>query len=118
MPARIVDLHRHTAAEAWNPSENKWELQDPYYDSAARHNGRHLSAAEAHDLTAEGIKLNFKGSSEVFKTVVYIPKLNFADDWLPTWHYFHYDNLDYWKVLRVSEDSWPYWIDRFKDQTM
>ncbi len=111
--ARIVDLREHTAAEVYNPAEEHWEYHDPFFDAPALGaDGRHLSAAEAHDRLARGETVAFPGPAYVFATVVTLARNNFAGDKLPAWHYFHYDQLAWWRVERVSPASWSYWQDR------
>jgi hypothetical protein len=53
-------------------------------------------------------------AKSILKTVVYIPRVNLAGDELPKWHYFNYDNLYSWKVLRVSAESGDYWIKKIE----
>jgi len=113
--SRIVQLRRHVSVEVWNEELNKWEYQDPYNDVAVKENGKYLSAIEIFDMIEEGLPVSIpkQDAKSMFKTVVYIPRANFADD-LPKWHYFNYDNLYSWKVLRVSAESEGYWIKKIE----
>jgi len=60
------------------------------------------------------VSISRQDAKSIFKTVVYIPRANFAEDDLPKWHYFNYDNLYCWKVLRVSAESENYWIKKIE----
>jgi len=113
--SRVVQLYRHVSVEVWNKELNKWEYQDPYDDTAAKENGNYLSAVEIFDMIQEGLPVSIpkQDAKSIFKTVVYIPRANFADD-LPKWHYFNYDNLYSWKVLRVSAESGGYWTKKIE----
>jgi hypothetical protein len=105
----VVQLHGHVAVESYNPKTKVWEFQDPFFDSAASFEGQPISAAAAHDLVMRDVPFQFAGPRDVFLTVGYVPRNNFAQDHLPTWHYFHYDHLDYWRITRVSERSSDLW---------
>jgi hypothetical protein len=114
--SRMVQLNHHVSVEVWNKELNKWEYQDPHRDIAAKVNGNYLSASEIFDVVQEGLPVSIPklDAKSIFKTVVYIPKANLADDELPQWHYFNYDNLSYWKVLRVSAESEGYWVKKIE----
>jgi hypothetical protein len=97
--SRMLQLQGHNAVEIWNPSTKSWEVQDPYFDSDVRDSqDNYLSAKDAFMSLKNKTPFRFKGSHEVFKVVGYIPRVNFAGDNLPKWHYFNYDHLDYWKM--------------------
>ena len=113
LTGRIVQLHRHVSLEWFNPEKGQWEFQSPYDDSPVMFEGRHLSAAQAHDLQRQGREIEFRGDHKVFLTVAYLPRTA-LETHLPSWHYFHYDNLDYWRVLRVSEKSRAYWKKKMR----
>ncbi len=74
--------------------------------------GRRLSATEAFELLMAEKHFEYRGHKDVFRTVVYVPRTNFSGDRMKKWHYFNYDNLAYWKVLKVSEVSRDLWAKK------
>ena len=109
MNSRIVQLYEHVAVEVWNPKTLKWELHDPFFNSAVMKDNEYLSAAEAFDLYANKDSFSYGAPLKIFQTVVYVPRTNFSNDELPAWHYFSYENLNYWKTVRTSEKSSGLW---------
>tara|TARA_Y100001934_G_scaffold195170_1_gene230194 strand:- start:160 stop:978 length:819 start_codon:yes stop_codon:yes gene_type:complete len=107
--SRIVQLYKHVTVEVWNPKVQKWELHDPYFNSTAMKDNEYLSSAEAFDLYANNDSFSYGAPHEIFQTVVYTPRTNFSNDQLPTWHYFSYENLHYWKTIRTSDISSALW---------
>lgn len=107
--SRIVQLERHIALEVYDHQSGRWQSQDPYFDTEATLRGQPLSAATAHDLLVNNQPFEFGGPTDVFLTVGFVPRNNFAQDRLPEWHYFNYRNLDYWRVLRVSGGTSDLW---------
>jgi hypothetical protein len=109
--ARVLQLNNHIATNVWNPETKVWEYHDPYFDADAKADGRNLSGAEIYDRlrTGQAVKFSRNDMARFFDTVVYVPRNNFSQGKLPSWHYFNYDNLDYWKVKRVSDNSSEYW---------
>jgi len=93
--SRMVQLNHHVSAEVWNKELNKWEYQDSYNDTAAKEKGNYLSTIEIFDMIQEGLPVSIpkQDAKSIFKTAVCIPRANLADDELPKWHYFNYDNL-------------------------
>ncbi|MCA1989168.1 MAG: hypothetical protein LDL07_08490 [Desulfarculus sp.] len=107
--SRVVQLDGHMALEVFNPRSNEWEMQDPFYNTWASFEGKPISAAKAHDLLLENKRIDYRAPQDSLRTVGFVPRNNFSQDHLPSWHYFNYDNLDYWRVLRVSDHTWDYW---------
>lgn len=107
--SRIVQLEGHIALEVYAQQSGQWQLQDPYFDTEATLRGQPLSAAKAHDRLVNNQPFNYDGPKDVFLTVGFVPRNNFAQDHLPEWHYFNYRNLDYWRVLRVSGQTSDFW---------
>lgn len=105
---RLLQLHQHIAASVYNPEKNKWQMYDPHWGCAPTLNGNLLSAPEAFDLYMQGKDFDYCGPKEVFKTVVIIPNTLFGSEF-PRWHYFNYDNLSYWRPVKISGNSDPFW---------
>lgn len=107
---RMVQLQGHVAAEVFNPESEVWQMYDPYFGCGVRdESGQLISAVKAHDLINAGEVIQYCGPAEVFRTVVHIPRTNFVQGSLPRWHFLSYQNLAYWRVARVSEDTRKLW---------
>lgn len=107
--SRVVQLNGHMAVEVFNPESNEWELHDPFFKTWASFEGKPISAMAAHDLMIKNQQVKYGAPKELLLTVGFVPRNNFSQDHLPKWHYFHYDNLDYWRILRVSDRSADFW---------
>lgn len=107
--SRVVQLEGHMAVEVFAQHSGQWQLQDPFFNTEATRQGEPISAAKAHDLLVNNLPFEFDGPKKVFLTVGFVPRNNFAQDHLPKWHYFNYDNLDYWRILRVSDRTADFW---------
>ncbi len=107
--SRVVQLEGHIAVEVFSQHSGQWQLQDPFFNTEATRQGEPISAAKAHDLLVNNLPFEFDGPKKVFLTVGFVPRNNFAQDHLPKWHYFNYDNLDYWRILRVSDRTADFW---------
>lgn len=116
IPSRIVQLKNHVTTEIWNEAEQRWEIQDAYYDSAATYQGKPLSAIEAFDLLQSGEDIDFVASDHVFDQVIYIPRTDFSAGNLPDWNYFSFRNLYYWDVVRLSDEAHKFWYQLPIDQ--
>ncbi len=111
---RILQLEKHIAASVYNFENHTWEMYDPYFGCALKFEGKNISADEAYELLRKGKKLEYCGPMEVFNTVVVEPRTNFSRGMLPSLHYFSYDNLAYWRVKKVSENSPELWKSRMQ----
>jgi len=114
--SRIVELKNHVTTEVWNEANGRWEIQDAFYDSAAKYLGKPLSSIEAFDLLQAGKKIEFPASDHVFDQVIYIPRTNFSAGNLPDWNYFSFRNLYYWDVGRLSDKAQKFWFQLLNEE--
>ena len=116
---RIVQLENHISLETYNKKNKKWEFHDAHFNDSPTYNGEYINAKFAYNLIKQNKLFNYKGPKSVFKTILYLPKMNlvtskgilFADTDL---NYFRYDNLSLWRPIVISEESSMYYKELYQ----